>query len=131
MKKTTKKGQKDAHGSLPTRASHDSLADEARRWSSSPIDPGSWIETPEAAPGGTKPISMRLPVAMLEVLKGFANREGIGYQVLIKRWLDERIRKERDRLRALAQPERRAPPVVDLRDRADYAGSHYEWKATG
>ena len=39
-------------------------------------------------------ISLRLPKPMLVILKEFARREGIGYQVLIKRWLDDRIRAE-------------------------------------
>ncbi len=44
-------------------------------------------------------ISLRLPRQMIEILKEFARRAGIGYEVLVKRWLDERIRQERDRLR--------------------------------
>jgi len=39
-----------------------------------------------------------VPTPMLEALKALAQREGVGYQVLIKRWLDDRLRKERDRL---------------------------------
>jgi len=35
---------------------------------------------------------------MLEILKEFAGRSGNGYQVLMKRWLDERIRQEREQL---------------------------------
>ncbi|MBI2378911.1 MAG: hypothetical protein HYV07_33255 [Deltaproteobacteria bacterium] len=34
---------------------------------------------------------------MLLVLKKFARREGVGYQVLMKRWLDDRIRAEAKR----------------------------------
>ena len=65
-----------------------------------------------------------MPNALLVLLKKFAEREGIGYQVLIKRWLDDRVRAERDRLRAsradqhpsVDQP--RAPqfPLVDRDD---------------
>jgi hypothetical protein len=40
-----------------------------------------------------------MPTALLTLLKKFAEREGIGYQVLIKRWLDDRVREERDRMR--------------------------------
>ena len=31
-------------------------------------------------------------------MKAFAKREGIGYQVLMKRWLDDRINEERAKL---------------------------------
>jgi hypothetical protein len=41
-----------------------------------------------------------MPKALLETLRAFSKREGIGYQVLLKRWLDDRLRLERDRLRA-------------------------------
>lgn len=44
-------------------------------------------------------INIGLPRQMVEILKEFARRFGIGYQVLIKRWLDERIGHERERLR--------------------------------
>ncbi len=40
-------------------------------------------------------ISIRLPSQMVSILKEFARRAGIGYQVLMKRWLDDRIRQER------------------------------------
>jgi hypothetical protein len=35
---------------------------------------------------------------MVAILKEFARRSGIGYQVLMKKWLDERIVREHDRL---------------------------------
>lgn len=41
-------------------------------------------------------ISLRLPAPMLAILKEFARREGIGDQVLIKRWLSDRILHERE-----------------------------------
>jgi predicted DNA binding CopG/RHH family protein len=44
-------------------------------------------------------ISIRLPRQTVEIRKEFARRSGIDYQVLIKRWLDERIRQERERRR--------------------------------
>jgi hypothetical protein len=54
---------------------------------------------------------------MLTILKAFARREGIGYQVLMKRWLDERISEERDELSTgetttvnLAVAEPKTPP---------------------
>ncbi len=48
-----------------------------------------------------------LTIALPKIDKEFARREGIGYQVLMKRWLDERIRTERDRRR-----KRAAKPTV-------------------
>ena len=39
-------------------------------------------------------ISIRLPEKMLVVLKALADKHGLGYQTLIKLWLDERIRTE-------------------------------------
>jgi hypothetical protein len=65
-------------------------------------------------------ISIRLPRQMVAILKEFARRSGIGYQVLMKRWLDERIRQERKRLRREQQRLRRArereqcPPTIKL-----------------
>src|SRR5688500_7346216 len=41
-------------------------------------------------------ISLRVPGSMLESLKQFAELRGVGYQVLMKRWLDDRIRQEGD-----------------------------------
>jgi len=49
--------------------------------------------------GPNTAISIRLPERMLVVLKGFAERQGVGYQRLIKTWLDERIRSEAVALR--------------------------------
>lgn len=49
-------------------------------------------------------LSIRLPKQLLDILKEFARREGVGYQVLMKRWLDERVRGEYQRLKAQRQP---------------------------
>jgi predicted DNA binding CopG/RHH family protein len=54
-------------------------------------------------------ISLRVPTPMLEALKALAQREGVGYQVRIKLWLDERLRKERDKL-ARRRPRRATSP---------------------
>jgi hypothetical protein len=83
------------------RASDAELAEEARRWDSGELSPKGWEDAPEAVPRAKEsvPISLRVPAPMLEILKEFARREGVGYQVLMKRWLDERIRSERDRKR--------------------------------
>ena len=88
-------------------ASNDQLADEVRRLESGAVDSSGWVDAPEAIPRvrASTPISLRLPTQMLRILKLFAEREGVGYQVLMKQWLDERIRKERDDLAAL-EPER-------------------------
>ena len=73
---------------------------EAIRWESGGTDPSGWVDAPEAIPRvrASTPISLRLPTQMLRILKLFAEREGVGYQVLMKQWLDERIREERDKL---------------------------------
>jgi len=82
------------------------LAREAREWDTRVQTPAGWTDAPEALPPSavSKTISVRVPERMLATLKEFARREGIGYQVLMKRWLDDRIRRERDSL-AMAQTE--------------------------
>lgn len=57
---------------------------------------GVWVE---AAPDddvreAAIAISLRLPGRQLQLLKELARREGIGYQTLMKRWLDDRLREE-------------------------------------
>ena len=73
------------------------LEEEAARWAQDrPVDAGSWQSAPKAIPRGEEStmISLRVPKRMLVILKEFARREGIGYQVLLKRWLDDRVRHE-------------------------------------
>ncbi len=115
------------------RTPQERLAEEVARWERGLLNPNDWDDAPDAVPRAseTKPISMRVPVRMLEILKGFASREGIGYQVLIKQWLDDRIRQERAELRkrknrALARGDR-SPPVQGLEDHADFTAGHYNW----
>ena len=81
-------------------ASDKQLAKEAEQWASGDIEPSEWIDAPEAVPkqGAATPISIRVPTRMLDIMKAFAKREGIGYQVLMKRWLDDRINEERAKL---------------------------------
>ena len=83
------------------RMSAEEMAEEARRWAEGQLPPEGLVDTPDAVPRAKESvsISIRLPRLMVEVLKEFARRSGIGYQVLMKRWLDERIRKEREQLR--------------------------------
>ena len=77
------------------------LAEEARRWDSRELTPAGWEDATDAVPGAkaSESISLRIPKPMLAVLKEFALRERIGYQVLIKRWLNDRIAEEHKRRR--------------------------------
>lgn len=106
---------------------HAQLAEEAAAWDRRELTPAEFEPDDDAVPRAKEAtaISLRLPNHLLAVLKKFAEREGIGYQVLLKRWLDDRIRLERDRLREarLAKPRPRAPQFP-LRDRAGNGG-HY------
>lgn len=72
------------------------MAEEARRWAEGKPPTEQMVEVPESVPRAKESvaISIRLPRQMVDILKEFAKRSGIGYQVLIKRWLDERIRRE-------------------------------------
>lgn len=115
------------------RSSVEELAREAAEWASGARTPRGAVDAPEAVPnaGRAKAISLRVPTELLAILRGFAKREGIGYQVLIKRWLDDRVRAERERLRSRA-PGRFAQdatglhaPGFPLSDSPDPTGSHY------
>jgi predicted DNA binding CopG/RHH family protein len=110
---------------VPTRTPHDVLAQEASDWDARRRTPVGFEDAAEAIPRAREAtaISIRMPTALLTVLKKFAEREGIGYQVLIKRWLDDRVREERERLRrsrpqATTRERSRAPefPLVDCDD---------------
>jgi hypothetical protein len=81
------------------RLSDQELAEEARRWDSGELTPAGWENAPDAIPQAkaSESISLPLPKPMLAVLKEFARREGLSYQALIKRWLDDRIRVEQQR----------------------------------
>jgi predicted DNA binding CopG/RHH family protein len=104
------------------RMTDEELAEEARRWDKRELTPAGWEDAPEAVPRAKEStqINIRLPLQMVEILKEFARREGIGYQVLMKRWLDERIRQERERFRQEQERLRREreraqrPPVIKL-----------------
>lgn len=123
--------KKSTPRAVPTRTPHDVLAQEAADWDARRRTPAKFEDTAEAVPRArdATAISIRMPNALLTVLKKFAEREGIGYQVLIKRWLDDRIREERDRLRRnrsqSAMTDLSRAPRFPLVDRDDGRG-HYQ-----
>ena len=88
---------------VPTRTPHTTLATEAADWDSRRRTPSGFTDDDDAVPRAheSTAISIRIPNALLALLKRFAEREGVGYQVLIKRWLDDRVRLERERVRGL------------------------------
>ena len=77
------------------------LTAEVRDWDTGDLNTDGWVDASEAVPNQARStaISIRMPNEMLSILKMFAERNGVGYQVLIKRWLDKKIREERDLLR--------------------------------
>lgn len=83
------------------RMTDEELIIEANRWDTQEVRPDKWEDCPDAIPRKRESvsISIRIPCDMLLILKEFAKREGQGYQVLMKRWLDDRIRVEREWLR--------------------------------
>lgn len=88
------------------RMTNEELAQEAARWDNGKATPADWQDAPDAVPraGESVAVSIRLPKKLLNILKEFARREGIGYQVLMKRWLDERVRGEYQRVKVGRQP---------------------------
>lgn len=104
------------------RATEQQLAEEARQWDRKELTPRDWQETPEAVPRADESvsISIRLPRTMLTILKEFAAREGIGYQVLMKRWLEQRVREERERLFPATQVRLKQPRLI--REAAGFVG---------
>lgn len=86
------------------RATDAELADEARRWDARDLTPAGWTDTPDAVPRADESVavSLRLPRQMVDLLTEFARRQGVGYQVLVKRWLDDRIRHEHEERRQVA-----------------------------
>jgi predicted DNA binding CopG/RHH family protein len=123
--------KKHASHAIPTHTPHDVLAQEASDWDTRRLTPAGFEDTADAVPRAREAtaISLRMPTALLIVIKKFAEREGIGYQVLIKRWLDDRVREERDRLRRsrsqATMRERSRAPEFPLVDRDDGRG-HYQ-----
>ena len=127
---TRKKSVNSAAG-IPTRTPHAILAEEASQWDDRRRDLSGFTDAEDAVPRAQEAtaISLRMPKALLALLKKFAEREGLGYQVLIKRWLDDRVRLERERLRGVGSGEasrrRCRAPQFPLMDRAGEAG-HYQ-----
>ena len=76
------------------------LAEEVQAWDTGKIDPKDWVDAPDLLPRGaeSESISLRMPGKLLAILKEFGHREGVGYQVLIKQWLDDRVRAEYEKL---------------------------------
>lgn len=140
-KRPTSSPAKEKPG-IPVRTPHDELAREVAAWESRARTPDELVDADDAIPriGESQAISLRLPRAQLALLRAFAEREGIGYQVLIKRWLDDRLRAERERMRTqrraqdATRPDRRRrephfAPVFPLVDRPGDDGRHYEQRA--
>lgn len=121
------------------RTPHARLALEAAQWDERQLTPAGFTDSPEAIPNASQSvaISIRMPNQLLELLKKFAKREGIGYQVLLKRWLDDRLRAELARIkeerasrslehaRKPRQGAQGRAPGFPLVDRADPNGPHY------
>lgn len=95
-------------------ASRNELEREASEWELRMRDPRDWLDAPEAIPrvAPSTPISLRVPTHTLGILKAFARREGVGYQVLLKHWLDDRIREEHDKLAAQQAVGSHAPELA-------------------
>lgn len=77
-----------------------SPAEEARWWDEHPSywDGDAAEEAiPAARPRRTKPVNLRLPVEMIEMLKAEAVRRSIPYQTLIRMWLKEHLDAQRER----------------------------------
>ncbi len=89
------------------KSTDEELAHEVQLWETGQIDPRDWIDAPERIPriGESESISLRMPKKLLAILKEFARREGIGYQVLIKQWLDDRVRTEYGKMKGEPEPQ--------------------------
>lgn len=98
------------------------LAKEAARFSSEKdFDrEGGWAvtEPTDDVREAAVAISLRLPGRQLQLLKELARREGIGYQTLMKRWLDDRLREE---LTARREGRPAAKRLADLSKELEWA----------
>jgi hypothetical protein len=86
---------KPATTSNSVRMTDKELADAAAYWDSQPELVG-WVNAPEAIPTfkQSTEIVVRFPTKLVRILEEFASRSKVPYLVLIKRWLDERVRHE-------------------------------------
>ena len=122
---------KKSTNTIPTRTPHDALAKEAADWDARRVTPAQFEDAPDAVARSeeAQAISIRMPKKLLVILKKFAEREGVGYQVLMKKWLDDRVRFERDRMRKgrlqRRERQRTRAPSFPLVDRDDGRG-HYQ-----
>jgi hypothetical protein len=82
---------------MTKRMTAEEMAKEAAYWESKEASLAGWVDATDEVPraGESEAISLRMPTMLLHILKEFARRQGIGYQVLIKRWLDDRVATER------------------------------------
>ena len=82
------------------RLTDEELAREAERWDKGELTPADWEDAADVVPRASESVavSIRLPKPILAILEEFARRKGIGYQVLMKRWLDDRIRTEYEQM---------------------------------
>ena len=105
------------------RTPHEQLAREAAEWDERRRTPADFRDAPEAIPRAARSvaISIRMPSDLLELLKRFAEREGVGYQALIKSWLDDRLRAELATLKkarkVAANKERGSSSALEARER--------------
>ncbi|MCI0380770.1 MAG: BrnA antitoxin family protein [Gemmataceae bacterium] len=78
------------------RLTDEELAREAQLWDNREATPADWDDAPDSVPrvAESEALSIRLPKKQLALLEEFARRQGISFQILIKRWLDDRIRAE-------------------------------------
>ena len=98
------------------RATPEELSREAEAWADGTNTLAGWEDAPNAVPrhGESTAISIRMPKKMLAILHEFARRKGIGYQVLMKRWLEDRIREEaKPHLERLREQRRRAVRTLE------------------
>lgn len=98
------------------RLTDEELAREAERWDKREATPSDWDDAPDLVPRPAESVavSIRLPKQLLVLLKEFARRKGIGYQVLMKRWLDDRIRDEYEQLQLGKYPLKLMNPTLSL-----------------
>jgi hypothetical protein len=94
----------------------DELAREAERWDRRQATPADWQDAPDSVVrhGESVAVSIRLPKPLLALLKEFARRKRVGYQVLLKRWLDDRVRAEYEQLRVEMYPLKLRNPKLTL-----------------